>query len=206
MAIKDQDLGGRLPLVDIEALSPVQQRFYEAAMAEQYPWSLQAGFQFVTDDHRLIGPYNAFLRRPEVAEKFQEFAKAEAQRTTLSPQLREVVILAVGSAWGSDYEVHAHRILARATGIPAGDADALAAGRSPAQLGREAELVFALARQLTTEHRVDQALYDEALAAFGAEGLVDIAALIGVYLTVSAVLNLFAVPAPDQPVDSVTTG
>lgn len=197
MAARNHDLSGRLPLVDTAALSPAQQRFYDAAMAEQYPWSLKAGFQFVTDDQRLIGPYNAFLRRPEIAEKFQELAKAESQHTSLSPQLREVVILAVGSAWGSDYEVYAHRILAQAAGISTGDADALAAGRSPEQLGREAELVFALARQLTVEHHIEQALYDEALSTFGEEGLFDIAVLIGVYLTVSSVLNLFAVPAPE---------
>lgn len=197
MAAINHALGGRLPLVDATALSPAQRRFYDAAMAEQYPWSLDAGFQFVTDDQRLIGPYNAFLRRPEIAEKFQELAKAESRHTSLSPQLREVVILAVGSAWGSDYEVYAHRILAQAAGISAGDADALATGRSPEQLGREAGLVFALVRQLTLEHHIEQTLYDEALSTFGEQGLFDIAALMGVYLTVSSVLNLFAVPAPE---------
>jgi 4-carboxymuconolactone decarboxylase len=197
MASTSHGLGGRLPLVDATALSPAQQRFHDAAMAEQYPWSLDAGFQFVTDDQRLIGPYNAFLRRPEIAEKFQELAKAESRHTSLSPQLREVVILAVGSAWGSDYEVYAHRTLAQAAGISAVDADALAAGRAPEQLGREAELVFALVRRLTVEHRIGQTLYDEALSTFGEQGLVDIAALMGVYLTVSSVLNLFAVPAPE---------
>lgn len=193
----NHDLGGRLPLVDTATLSEAQQRFYDAAMAEQYLWSLDVGFQFVTDDKRLIGPYNAFLRRPEIAEKFQEFAKAESRHTSLSPQLREVVTLAVGAAWRSDYEVYAHRIVAQATGISTGDVDALAEGCSPEQLGREAELVFAIVHQLTVEHHIEQTLYDEALSTFGEQGLFDIAALMGVYLTVSGVLNLFAVPAPE---------
>ncbi|EXG82353.1 carboxymuconolactone decarboxylase family protein [Cryptosporangium arvum] len=197
MAAGDHGLGGRLPLVDPAALTPAQQPFYDAAMEEQYPWSQRAGFQFVTEDRRLIGPYNAFLRRPEVSEKFQEFAKAASRHSSLSPQLCEVVILAVGSAWGSDYEVYAHRILAQVAGVTADDAAAMAAGRSPGKLGREAELVFALVRQLTVEHHVDRTLYDEARSVFGEQGLVDIAALTGVYLTVSSVLNLFAVPAPE---------
>jgi 4-carboxymuconolactone decarboxylase len=91
----------------------------------------------------------------------------------------------------------AHRILAQVAGVTADDAAAMAVGRSPEKLGREAELVFALVRQLTVEHHVDRALYDEARSVFGEQGLVDIAALTGVYLTVSSVLNLFAVPAPE---------
>jgi 4-carboxymuconolactone decarboxylase len=196
MAAAHHHLGGRLPLVDPAALSPAQQRFYDAAMAEQYPWSVDVGFQFVTEDHRLLGPYNAFLRRPEIAEKFQEFATAASQQTSLSPQLREVVILAVGSAWASDYEVYAHRMVALAAGISSSDADALAAGRCPQQLGHDAELAFALVHQLTVEHHVEETLYDQALATFGEQGLFDIVALMGVYLTVCSVLNLFAVPAP----------
>ncbi|WP_327297882.1 MULTISPECIES: hypothetical protein [unclassified Streptomyces] len=43
----------------------------------------------------------------------------------------------------------------------------------------------------------EQALYDQALSTFGEEGLFDIAVLMGNSLTVSSVLDLFAVPAPE---------
>jgi 4-carboxymuconolactone decarboxylase len=194
-----RDLGGRLPLLGPETMTPEQRRFYDAAMAEQYPWSVATGFQFITDDERLIGPFNAFLRRPEISEKFGELSRAVVQSSSLSPQLREVVVLAVGSAWGSDYEVYAHRIIAEGVGISPGDAEALAAGRPPEQMGHEAGLVFALVRALTVEHRVEPEFYAEVLSTFGELGLFDIWALVAVYLGVSSVLNLFAVPAPAQP-------
>lgn len=197
MQLPDDDLGGRLHLLDPASLTDIQRQFYDAAMSAEYPWSLSVGFQFVTQDKRLIGPYNAFLRRPQIAEKFQEFAKAASQYSSLSPQLREVAILAVGSAWNSKYEVYAHRIVAEAAGIPAADAAALATGQSPTQLGRDGQVVFALARQLTIDHHVDQDLYDEAGTLFGEEGVFDIVAVMGAYLVVSSVLNVFDVPAPN---------
>jgi 4-carboxymuconolactone decarboxylase len=53
-----------------------------------------------------------------------------------------------------------------------------------------------VAQQLSTRHRIDDELYREAQNAFGAKGLFDIAALIGVYHWVRAIRNLFEVPAP----------
>jgi 4-carboxymuconolactone decarboxylase len=205
MTGEGHDLGGRLVLLDPATMTAEQRRFYDAAMAEQYPWSVAAGFQFITGDERLIGPFNAFLRRPEIAEKFGDLSRAVVQSSSLSPQLREVVVLAVGAAWGSDYEVYAHRIIAEGAGISAEDAGALAAGRAPEQMGHEAGLVFALVRALTVEHRVEPGLYEEVLATFGELGLVDIWALMAVYLGVSSVLNLFAVPAPGQASSSDAT-
>jgi len=179
-------------------MPPEQRRFYDVAIAEQHPWSVEAGFQFVTDDERLIGPFNAFLRRPEISKRFGDFSKSVVQGSSLSPQLREVVVLAVGSAWGADYEVYAHRILAAGVGISADDAESLASGRCPEGLDDEAELAYELVRALAGTHRVEPALYADALSAFGELGLFDIWAMTAVYLGVSSVLNLFAVPAPGQ--------
>jgi hypothetical protein len=88
-------LGGRLPLLDPATMPPEQRRFYDVAMAEQHPWSVDAGFQLVTDDERLIGPFDAFLRRPEISERFGDFSESVVQGSSLSPRLREVVVLAV---------------------------------------------------------------------------------------------------------------
>lgn len=191
-------LGGRLPLLAPTNLGPEQRRLYDSAMAVEYPWSVNNGFQLTTEDGRFIGPYNAFLRRPEVAEKFREFADAASRTSSLSPQLREVVILAVGSVWDSEYEIYAHRIIARNVGIPDGDADALSTGRSPELSGPDAELVFALVRELTAEHCVEEVRYEQALTNFGEQALFDIVALAGQYMVVCSFLNFFEVPAPEE--------
>jgi 4-carboxymuconolactone decarboxylase len=132
-----------------------------------------------------------------VAAKFSEFQAAEATYTTLSPRVREVVIVAVGAVWGADYELYAHTTLARNAGLSEHAVNTLANGGIPDDLSEHEKIAAHLTSQLSTRHRVDAELYREAEKAFGTTGLFDIAALIGQYHTVCAALNLFEVPAPN---------
>jgi 4-carboxymuconolactone decarboxylase len=73
---------------------------------------------------------------------------------------------------------------------------ALVNGQLPDELDAHEKIACRVAQQLSAGHRIDDELYREAQNAFGATGLFDIAALIGVYHSVCAILNLFGVPAP----------
>ena len=197
MTKPSQTLGGRLPLANPARLTGAQRDLFEALKATWEPLSNKAGVQMTTADGRLIGPYNTFLLHPEVAAKFSEFQAAEATYTTLSPRVREVVIVAVGAVWGADYELYAHTTLARNAGLSEHAVTTLANGGIPDDLSEHEKIAANLTRQLSTRHRVDDELYREAEKAFGTTGLFDIAALIGQYHTVCAALNLFEVPAPN---------
>jgi 4-carboxymuconolactone decarboxylase len=197
MTKPSQTLGGRLPLADPATLTGAQRNLFEALKAAWEPLSNKAGIQMATADGRLIGPYNTFLLHPEVAAKFSEFQAAEGTYTTLSPRVREVVIVAVGAVWGADYELYAHTTLARNAGLSEHAVTTLANGGIPDDLSEHENIAANLTSQLSTRHRVDDELYREAEKAFGTTGLFDIAALIGEYHTVCAALNLFAVPAPN---------
>jgi 4-carboxymuconolactone decarboxylase len=197
MTKPSQTLGGRLPLADPATLTGAQRDLFEALKATWEPLSNKAGIQMATADGRLIGPYNTFLLHPEVAAKFSEFQAAEATYTTLSPRVREVVIVAVGAVWGADYELYAHTTLARNAGLSEHAVTTLANGGIPDELSEHEKIAAHLTRQLSTRHRVDDELYREAEKAFGTTGLFDIAALIGQYHTVCAALTLFEVPAPN---------
>jgi 4-carboxymuconolactone decarboxylase len=197
MTKQSQTLGGRLPLADPATLTGAQRDLFEALKATWEPLSNDAGVQMTTADGRLIGPYNTFLLHPEVAAKFSEFQAAEATYTTLSPRVREVVIVAVGAVWGADYELYAHTTLARNAGLSEHAVATLADGGIPDDLSEHEKIAAHLAHQLSTSHRVDDELYREAKKAFGTTGLFDIATLIGEYHTVCAALTLFEVPAPN---------
>ena len=197
MTKPSQTLGGRLPLADPATLTGAQRDLFEALKATWEPLSNKAGIQMTTADGRLIGPYNTFLLHPEVAAKFGEFQAAEATYTTLSPRVREVVIIAVGAVWGADYELYAHTTLARNAGLSEHAVTTLAKGGIPDELSEHEKIAAHLTSQLSTRHRVDDELYREAEKAFGTTGLFDIAALIGQYHTVCAALTLFEVPAPN---------
>lgn len=191
-------LGGRLPLADPQALNGEQRALFDRMMARIVPWADEAGFAGTADDGRLIGPFNPALLNPTVTAALLDLSVAERTHTALSDRVREVVILAVGAVWRADYEVYAHVALARKAGLSEQAARMIAAGGEPAELSEQETIAQRLTTALSAAHRVDDTLYRQAEDAFGAQGLADVAFLIGIYHAVCAVLTLFSIPAPGQ--------
>jgi 4-carboxymuconolactone decarboxylase len=197
MTKPSQTLGGRLPLADPTKLTDAQRQLVNAMNATQVPWAHAAGFEVTNADGQMIGPYNSFLLDPEVGAKVLELSAAQ-KNTTLSRRVREVVIIAVGAVWGADYELYAHCALARNAGFSEHAVTTLANGGIPDDLDEHETIAARLARELSSNHRVDDELYRAAEKAFGATGLFDIVALMGQYHLVCCALNLFEVPAPSE--------
>ena len=191
-----QNLGGRLSLADPATLTAAQRKLFDTVLKTRVPWADDAGFQVTTADGRLIGPFNAFLLQPEVAAKFLEFRATATDHTTLSEREREIVIIAVGTVWGAEYELYAHTALARHAGLSDDAVATLLKGEIPDSLSDRERLAARVAQQLSTVHRVSGELYHEAEQAFGPRGLFDIVTLMGQYHTVCTLLALFEVPAP----------
>ena len=191
-----QDLGGRLPLADPATLTRPQRDLFDKLQSTWVAYADTLGVQATTEDGRLIGPFNAFLLHPEVTAKLSEFQAAEATNTTLTPRVREVVIIVVGAVWRADYELYAQIDVARKAGLSDDVITALADGDIPEDLSDHEKLAARVARELATRHRIDDELYREAEEAFGPKGLFDIMAVMGVYQTVCSLLALFEVPAP----------
>ena len=200
MSVQTETLGGRLPLLDPQALSVTQKEVYDRINKTMVPWADGAHFQSKTEGGRLIGPFNPVLFSPSITPSFLDLQAAEEKHTSLSERVRQVVILAVGGVWESDYELYAHSALARKAGISEEAIRTLATGGLPDDLSDQEKIAQRFTRQLSAEHCVDAALYSAAEHAFGKQGLVDIAFLIGIYHTVCALLNGFEIPAPDQQV------
>ncbi|MDX6459591.1 MAG: 4-carboxymuconolactone decarboxylase [Acidobacteriaceae bacterium] len=198
MSKKQQNLGGRLPLPQTNALTGTQRTLYDTLMSTWVPYARKIGVEATTADDRLIGPFNTFLLHPEIAEKLSDLQAAEAKNTTLPKRVREVVVLMVGAVWGAAYELYAQAPVAREMGFSDADISTLAKGELPDELSGAEKLAARLAKQLATEHRVDDATYEEAVHAFGTTGLFDIVAVMGVYHTVCGALALFEVPVPAE--------
>jgi 4-carboxymuconolactone decarboxylase len=191
-------LGGRLPLADPTDLVGAQRELFDKMTSSVVPWADDTGFRSTTDDGRFIGPFNPALLNPAMTSVSAELVLGEWQHTSLSAQLREVVILAVGAVWQSEYELYAHSAAARKAGIPDDAVGVLASGGIPEDLSTDEKIAAALTRQLCTTHRVDETLYRQAENCFGTKGLTDIAILVGIYHTVCTTLNLFEIPAPHE--------
>ena len=185
---------GRLPLLKQTELTETQSglRLQLRGMLE---WADRSGFRAQTDTGELLGPFNSLLYSPEVAQGLLSFIQAETRSTALPPQLREVVILTVGSVWNAAYELYAHRVVAQSLGITPRDVELLSSGKAPVDLGPDADLTQHFVLSLVQERRVSAALYEEANARFDTKALFDMISLAGIYMTVSALLNAFDVPA-----------
>lgn len=192
-----KSLGGRLPLFDPERLTDAQEALFNQLQSTWIKFAGEKGVQATTDDGRLIGPFNPFLLHPQITKKLSDLQVAEVTHTTLSPRVREVVIIMTGAIWRADYELYAQLNVARSTGLSDEVIAMLSEGVIPDDLGREEKIAARVAHSLMTQHCVDEDLYREAEHAFGSTGLYDITAVMGVYQTVCSMLALFEVPAPD---------
>ena len=199
MSNYDEGMGGRLPLADPANLSAAQRELFDKMTSAVVPWADDTGFRSTTDDGRFIGPFNPALLNPAMTSASSGLLLGEREHTSLSARLREVVILAVGAVWQSDYELYAHSAAARKAGISEGAIRVLVSGGIPEDLSKDEMIAAELTRQLSTTHRVDETLYRQAENTFGTKGLTDIVILIGIYHTVCATLNLFEIPVPHLP-------
>jgi 4-carboxymuconolactone decarboxylase len=195
MSAQTEMLGGRLPLLDPAALSTEQKKVSEQLDATWFQWA-KGIFQCKLEDGRLIGPFNPILFSPTIALSFLDLQVAEKDNTSLSPRVRELVILAVGAVWKTSYELYSHEAVARKVGISEDAVRTLTAGGLPGELSDQEKIAYRFSRQLSAEHRVDAALYSAAEHAFGRRGIVEIAYLVGIYHTTCALLNAFEIPAP----------
>jgi 4-carboxymuconolactone decarboxylase len=87
---------------------------------------------------------------------------AEHQSTSLSKRDREVIILTVGAAWQAPYELYAHCAVGCHVGLSDDEVRTLAEGGLPQDLSDTETVAHRVARALSLEHRLDDALYREA--------------------------------------------
>jgi 4-carboxymuconolactone decarboxylase len=196
MATFADNLGGRLALLSPDKLDSDQKKLYDQLQDTMVPWAKKSGFEADTSGERLIGPFNAMLRSPAISKALLGVIAAEGKETSLSEQVRQVVILTVGAAWHAAYELYAHAAVGRKAGFDEPTVQALVAGQKPASLNREESVAYDFTHRLATTHQIDPALYEQAIIAFGEKGVVDMIYLAGQYMTISGLLNTFAVPAP----------
>ena len=197
MERSEDTLGGRLPLLDPKTLDGEHAELYKTLSSTVIAWANDSGFRGTTEDGKLIGPFNPYLYSTGITPGFLKWMQADSKHTTLSKRVHEVVILSVGAVWKSPYELYAHSAVARKAGLPEAAIAALAQGRPPDGITGDELVAHRFARQLASEHRVDDALYREAEAHFGKRGLVDMTYLVGMYLLTCALLNVFEIPAPE---------
>jgi len=142
------------------------------------------------------GPFNVLLRSPEMGDAVQQLGARVRFHSSLSARLNEFAILIAGRFWNAQYEWYAHKRLALQAGLNSAIIDALAAGRHPASMQADEEIVYNFATELLRTKQVSDRNFEAARDQLGERGVVDLIGVVGYYGLVSMVLNVDRYPLP----------
>lgn len=169
----------RLTPLDESRMSDDQQRVLEAILSGPRG--------------NLDGPFLAWIHSPALADHAQRLGAFCRYDTRLELRLTELAILFTASWWRSQAEWQIHEPIARQAGVTDAVIEALRSGEEPAFERDDERLVYRMGKTLYTTRRIDEALYAEAVAAFGEPGVVELVGVFGYYALVAMTLNVFEV-------------
>ena len=174
--------GERMAEIPLDKMSPAQRTIAEAILSGPRK--------------TMSGPFNAWLRSPELADRLQKVGEYVRFNTSLDKRVNEMAIIMTAQYWGSQYEWHAHAPLAIKAGLDPAIVAAIGAGQKPEQMKEDEAIVWEFTTQLRRDHGVDDAIYAKALDKFGEAGIMDLVAVNGYYDVVSMTLNVAHVAPP----------
>ena len=174
--------GERMAEIPLDQMTPAQRTVADAIMSGPRK--------------RMSGPFNAWLRSPELADRLQKVGEYVRFNTSLDKRLNEMAIIMTAQYWGSQYEWYAHAPLAIKAGLDPEIVAALGAGNKPEKMKDDEALVWEFTTQLRRDHGVNEAIYAKAVEKFGENGVIDLVAVNGYYDVVAMTLNVAHVSPP----------
>ena len=147
------------------------------------------------------GPWIPLLRSPEVLSRARAMGDYLRYDTSLPPELSEFLILLTAREWDQQYEWAAHYPIALDAGIDPDTVSAIAEGRVPESMTADEAILHALFSELHDTHRIGDATYGRAVAAFGERGVIDAVGIIGYYTLLAMVMNTARTPVPATAAD-----
>ena len=174
----------RMPPLPLETMDPDQR-----AAAEE----LIAGPR-----KAVRGPFIPLMRSPELLTRIQKVGEVLRFHTVLPGRLAELATLVVARAWTQQFEWCVHVPLALQAGVAAETVDQLRQGRRPTALPEDEGRVIDVVTELLVHRGLSDDTYDDAVAALGERGVVELVSLVGYFAMLSMLLNVAHTP-PDTP-------
>ena len=145
----------------------------------------------------LNGPFNVYLRSPEMGDLAQKLGAYTRFHTSVPKKLNEFAIIITARFWSSQYEWQAHRKNAADAGLSADIIEAVASGKRPASMQPDEEAVYNFCTEMFNTRQVSDKTFAAAKSALGEQGVVDLIAVMGYYDLVSMALNVDRYPLPE---------
>jgi len=149
------------------------------------------------DRGSMNGPYNVFLRSPEMGDLAQRFGDYTRFHSAVPKKLNEFAIIITGRFWNSQYEWYAHRKYAADAGLSEDTIEAVATGKRPSGMKSDEEVVYNFCTEMLNPRQVSDSTFEAAKKLLGEQGVVDLVAVMGYYDLVSMTLNMDRYPLPD---------
>lgn len=142
--------------------------------------------------------FRSLANAPVLLDAFLSYANAMRDSSLLSPKLRELAILSVGHATGSEYEIAHHQSHGRKAGLTDEQLAAVADGDSTELFNDTERAVIALARESTLNVNVSDASWAAAAKHLDDQQMVELTLTIAWYNSGVRVMGLLGIELEDS--------
>ena len=143
------------------------------------------------------GPFAVFLHAPEFGELAQKLGGYCRYQTGVSPRLSEFAILVTAKLWRAQYEWFAHVPQAERAGVKPATIRDLHQGRVPKSAPKDELAIYDFVQELYKTRRVSDKNFKRVSAILGEAATVEFVGILGYYVLISMILNVFRMPIPE---------
>jgi 4-carboxymuconolactone decarboxylase len=175
----------RLPILSEDQLAPAQRALLQ---------SIRSGPRGSSTTIR--GPFAVFLHAPAFGELAQRLGGHCRFNTGVPPRLSEFAILVTARLWRAQYEWFAHVPQAERAGVKPQTIRDLHKGRVPKTAPKDERAIYDFIQELYKTRRVSDKTFARVRALLGDAATVEFVGILGYYVLISMILNVFRMSPP----------
>ncbi|ROZ62942.1 carboxymuconolactone decarboxylase family protein [Ramlibacter sp. WS9] len=175
---------------------PWRERLPMPAPSDMNPAQREAADALIAGPRKgVYGPFLPLLRSPQLLDRVAKVGEYLRFESVLDARIREFATCVAARHVTNQFEWLMHAPLAVKAGVPESAIEALRAGARPKGLAADEEAALDFATELLHTHGTSEPTYNAALGAFGEQGVVELATLVGYFVMVSWLMNVAHTPA-----------
>jgi 4-carboxymuconolactone decarboxylase len=175
----------RVPILDEGVLSPEQRALLDSIRSGPRGGGIQ-----------IRGPFAVFLHAPTFGELAQKLGGHCRFKTAVDPRLSEFAILCTAKFWRAQYEWYAHEPMAERAGVKPATIRDIKAGRAPKSAPKDERAIYDFIQELYRTRRVSDSTYKRVNAILGDAATIEFVGVLGYYVLISMILNVFRMAPP----------
>jgi 4-carboxymuconolactone decarboxylase len=144
----------------------------------------------------LPNSYKVLMRSPGICEKWFDLGYALRYETSLSQALAELVMIIATGQYRCQHAFYTHAIRGKKEGLSPDIIEALRQGKEPSFSDPVQKAVYDLASEVAERADVSDEKFEAVRALLGERALVEIIAIAGYYVMLSAMMNSLRIAMP----------